>query len=514
MMFLHNKSVVSTLQRAGKLLTTVCVLLGLIMSSVHAVDARIWKDATGKHEIDAEFVKFENGKAHLKTAAGKQMAVSLSKLSREDQEFVRAELRKLRKAEGEDVKPRRRVRKQAKATPLLELDSTETVKPTTYNSRNFILHTDVTPPEAKVVLGSLETVLANMEAYWGQRIKGRIKCFVIRDLEGWPLDSLDPDGVAKVQRREGVTLTLTRTISGKEGKEETTKLVGAKSVVYAYADRGIAQHEAVHAYCGQTFGRTGPTWYSEGMAEMGQYWVKGSRAVNTPQAVVEFFQRAPHRQAIDIVNEEQITGDSWENYTRRWALCHLLNHNPNYSARFRLIGQAIVDGQNINYTELFGARADQIEFEYRFFVKHIGIGYRADLCSWDWEARFLPLTTARIKSVKISALRGWQPSGAALTADQKYQYSTKGTWSTGNGEPVDAKGHQDGGGRLVGVLMQDFQLGEPFELGNHGTFTAPADGQLYLRCRDAWHEIADNDGTILVRLKGFDRDDPLEKLAE
>ncbi|MDH3717657.1 MAG: SHD1 domain-containing protein, partial [Planctomycetota bacterium] len=117
----HDKPVVAMPQQTGKLLTIVCVLLALSVTDFNGVDARIWKDATGKHEIDAEFVKFENGKAHLKTAAGKQMAVSLNKLSREDQEFVRAELRRLRQAEGGDVKPRRRVRKQPKATPLLEL---------------------------------------------------------------------------------------------------------------------------------------------------------------------------------------------------------------------------------------------------------------------------------------------------------------------------------------------------------------------------------------------------------
>ena len=115
----------------------------------------------------------------------------------------------------------------------------------------------------------------------------------------------------------------------------------AEATVYSYADIGIAQHESVHAYCGQTFGQTGPTWYAEGMAEMGQYWDKESRAVNVPDVVPEYFhgrRRFPpyqHKNAITIVNEEQITGDSWENYTQRWALCHMLNHNENYTQRFR-----------------------------------------------------------------------------------------------------------------------------------------------------------------------------------
>jgi hypothetical protein len=55
----------------------------------------------------------------------------------------------------------------------------------------------------------------------------------------------------------------------------------------------------------------------------------------------------------------------------------------------------------------------------------------------------------------------------------------------------------------MGVVMnvEKFELGEPFELGADGSFSAPSDGQLYLRCRDKWGALADNKGTLTIKLK-------------
>ncbi len=52
-----------------------------------------WTDNTGKHTMMASFVKFEKGKAHLKKDDGTILQLSMSKLSKEDQDFIRATLR-------------------------------------------------------------------------------------------------------------------------------------------------------------------------------------------------------------------------------------------------------------------------------------------------------------------------------------------------------------------------------------------------------------------------------------
>ncbi len=51
-------------------------------------------------------------------------------------------------------------------------------------------------------------------------------------------------------------------------------------------------------------------------------------------------------------------------------------------------------------------------------------------------------------------------------------------------------------------------MSEPIELGTSGTFVAPHDGTLYLRCRDTWHTIADNQGSVKVRIKRLEPTPP------
>ena len=53
---------------------------------------------------------------------------------------------------------------------------------------------------------------------------------------------------------------------------------------------------------------------------------------------------------------------------------------------------------------------------------------------------------------------------------------------------------------MVGVVFSDYTLSEPFDLGSEGTFTATQDGNLFLRCRDDWGAIANNNGIVRVRL--------------
>ena len=50
-------------------------------------------------------------------------------------------------------------------------------------------------------------------------------------------------------------------------------------------------------------------------------------------------------------------------------------------------------------------------------------------------------------------------------------------------------------------MLDGYKLGKEFELGESGYFTAPSNGNLYLRCRVAWNEIADNSGRVTVKLR-------------
>jgi hypothetical protein len=89
-----------------------------------------------------------------------------------------------------------------------------------------------------------------------------------------------------------------------------------------------------------------------------------------------------------------------------------------------------------------------------------------------------------------------------VTAGDKYRYRATGTWQiVKGGAELTADGDDEGNGRLEGVIFDDYALGEPFLLGTDGTFKAPQSGRLYLRCRDAWNRLADNKGTMSVKLQ-------------
>jgi hypothetical protein len=375
-------------------------------------------------------------------------------------------------------------------------------KPADFTSPHFLLHTDLSGTDAKELLTRLETMLSLISAYWGKPPSGIIECYVVQDLANWPEGSI-PSAQGRSQIEQGAGVTITERLT------QGNRFV-AKSIVYAAADRNTPQHEAVHAYCGQTFGRTGPVWYSEGMAEMGSYWKKGDSSVNCHPEVVKYLRNAEPKSLNEIVNGEEFTGDSWQNYAWRWALCHLLANNPNYSDRFRPLGLAILTDQPVTFEQTYGAMATEICFEYLFFLKHFDVGYRADLCAFDWKKKFKPLRTGTINAT-VAAKAGWQATGIILTKGDQLDYSADGTWKLAKGgEPISADG-ATGQGKLVATVMKDFSLdgslkleeylSQPIELGTYGTFTAPQDGKLYLRAADAFNELADNSGSIKVKLK-------------
>jgi hypothetical protein len=387
----------------------------------------------------------------------------------------------------------------ARAQSKSEKKSEKAMGPTDYRSEHFIVHSDLNKQEADELLGRLETMLSLISAYWQRPCAGIIECYVVKDLANWPPGQIPEEGLGHIQRGAGVTLTSSLTSGG--------AAILSRAVVYAVADRGVPQHEAVHAYCGQTFGTTGPLWYSEGMAEMGQYWRKDEKSVQVHDGVLEYLRSSPPKSMNEIVNGKEFTGDSWQNYAWRWALCHLLANNTNYSAKFQPLGLALLKKQPTSFEAIYGDMAEEIVFEYCFFLKHLEQGFRADLCSWDWQRKFrLPKGGTAI-TAKIKADHGWQPSGAMVAAGITYQCSATGTWQTSKeAKAVTADGADDGGGRLFGVVMTDddgknYQIGEPFELGSKADFTAATDGKLYLRCQDKWGELADNKGTLTVKIK-------------
>lgn len=369
--------------------------------------------------------------------------------------------------------------------------------PRTLTSRNFVMHTDLPDDEAKALLERLETMLGLISGYWGRRSSREIEMYVVDDLKNWPKDAIDPKGLAKIESGAGVTISQKMSSGG--------RVIAAKAIVYAVAARDVPLHESVHAYCHQAFGFVGPVWYSEGMAEMGQYWIKDDLSVNADKVVIKYLQDSDPRAVADIVDDmekDSQSGDSWQNYAWRWSLCHLLEVNPNYRRKFRQLGLNYLADKKIPFDNVFAGReAQQLEFEYQFFLKHLEKGYRVDLCAWDWSKKFTLAAGRRTLTAKIAANRGWQPSGATLKAGETYTIKADGSWKLAkDGDALTPAGDTAGAGKLQGVLLTtDLKLLEPFDVGAESTFTPTEDGNLYFRCADDWIKLDDNVGQLTVR---------------
>jgi hypothetical protein len=384
---------------------------------------------------------------------------------------------------------------------------------------HFWVVTDLPPDEAKELVVRLETMMPLVAEYWIPDPRRRamilqkitIPCLVVKRAVNWPgeiVRTLDSEGFVSAREGGGVTISQSLYLRG--------LAINATSVVYASAEHDAPQHEAVHALCHLAFATTGPTWYAEGMAEMGKYWREGDMSVHADPRIIEYLRKQSPRKALrEILAPFQATGDAWQNYAWRWVLCHLLVTNPNYSADFRRLGLLYLDKGRVqvedsmreqfwltDFQNIFGPRWREIEFEYNFLVDHLATGLRADLCAWDWKKKFTPCTTARTATVKVHARAGWQPTGLIVAKGQQLEYTTTGTWKISPDAPaLSADGAENGRGRLVAVVMKDGQLGQPVEMRSEGTLTVPGDGNLYLRCNDEWAKLDDNSGAITVRLK-------------
>ncbi len=350
--------------------------------------------------------------------------------------------------------------------------------------RHYRLTADISDRQAKMLMDKLEAMYGLLTLYYGRRPNLPIEIFVVDDPGKWDLSEWDPRVIRKVRAGEGVTVY--RRLGGNQ-----------QAVVFSANQPDVVQHEAVHGFCYLAFQGTGPLWYAEGMAEMGQYWQADDVAVTASPAVIGYLRSRKPESLNSIINATRIEGELWKAYAWRWVLCHLLANNPNYSKAFRRLGPALMKKTSqASFENTYRKQANELIFEYKQFMTHLEAGLRADLIAWQWDEKAKPVGSKTIQQV-IQSARGWQSTGAIVEKGVVYETRCQGDWKHSPLSPaVDANGEPGGNGRLIGVIFHEFQLSEEFELGVEPDFTANADGILYVRCQERLSQIADNEGQV------------------
>ncbi len=373
-----------------------------------------------------------------------------------------------------------------------KLSDVPPAEPRLVRSPHFAFVTDISDREWGVISFKLERMVGALEKFLGRKLTGLVEGFVAADLTRFPPGLIDDDyGTEKIRRGEGVC------VNSRLGAQRQARL-------YSCADHGVIQHECVHGICHLAFGSSGPTWLAEGLAELGNYWKDGDQTIDLPAPVVGYLQNAtPKRKLLEIAVPGRTEAGTWEDYAWRWALCHLLANNPNYSNRFVPLAIALMEERDgASFESVYGPVAREVSFEYDQFLATLGNGYRSDLTAWPWQAKFQRLADGAEAKVKVKAKAGWQPARVLVGSGDRFEVVADGTWMiAAAGQPLDADGEADGRGRLVAAVFADYSLTPEIPLGAKATLEPPAAGQLFLRCTDAWTELGDNDGEISVIIR-------------
>lgn len=403
-----------------------------------------------------------------------------------------------------------------------------------YTSAHLVVYSELPPREAMQRLRRMEQAVRLASSYWRSPLPGKLECYLVDDLANWESFHFPSDDARQVLHSLG---------GGTEtAQEKPHHRAAGKAVVYATTTPGIAEHEVIHAYCFQTFGRGGPDWYREGMAELFAQQLNSSTDSPCRTETYQILKQSP-RRASEVIRQpftdelrrwmkstrdlqpyvngtanyhdnpppnygkqlSDIDGDvlrtAKENYANSWALCYILFHHKAYRDRFRAAGIHLLSGGHVSFAQVFANQMEELDFELSQFAQHVCPGYRFELCRWSWPKDCATLEVGRSKIVRLRSRRGFQPTELRVEQGQTYRVVTTGSWKIAETDATtDADGTEHGDGRLVGVLVDNYQLTAPLDFGSKAELTVKQQGDLYLRCQEDWDQLSDNYGIICVRL--------------
>ncbi len=301
--------------------------------------------------------------------------------------------------------------------------------------------------------------------------------------------------------------------------------------------RHLLFHEGVHALCLTLRSLDGPTWYTEGIAELlATHRLEEGRFVPTPIPArsddveqlgrIESIRRLRDSGLVPGLAEVFATPPSPRHdlaaYATSWAVVAMLSAHPAHAAAFRTLEAGALDAALTGRLEtLPGFDATRAARDFDAFTADVDYGYDFTRSSIDWKPG-RPLVTP--KRVVVQADRGWQPSGWALRQGERAALSASGRSRIGRIGEIELESGADGislawyRGRPQGRLLVAQWVAAADGAGRPGfavlgegaacSFVAASSGMVYLKINEPPGELADNGGGLDVEIRPTPADGP------
>ena len=396
-----------------------------------------------------------------------------------------------------------------------------------YESQRLVLHTDVAPATAAILLRAFESAWKTWVREFGSPPAGN---------DGKPLRITGCVMVAPEKFSDAGLLP--KSIERFLGSEHPGKHQGnrfwMKERSSDYYRRHLMIHEATHCFMTARGGTMLPVWYLEGTAELfathvtdassGQFRF-GVMPTDTSQLPgwgrLGMLRRDVRRGRLPRfamlsglwkTEHEKISTYAWS-----WAYCRFLASHPVYGSGFRTLGKHLSDGRfDAALERSFGSRSDVLQFEWRLAARDMVPGFDFQRSAIRF-VRSRPLEADGTRTVVV-ADRGWQSTGVRVekgrglkvVADGRFTLARKPRPWISTADGISFRYHAGLPlGRLVGVVQPDRVISDApprvVSLGRDGRLLPRTSGTLFLRLNDFLSELADNTGMVTVEIRNAKR---------
>ena len=310
-----------------------------------------------------------------------------------------------------------------------------------------------------------------------------------------------------------------------------------------YYRQHLLLHEGTHSAMNRVYGRVGPAWYREGIAEM-----LGTHRYEQGKLTMPYFPAdrkvVEHWGRIKIVKDDIAKGNvrtissivnartrdflKVESYAWSWALQSFGHSHPEFRNLFLGLQEEMYfseRGVTHKFMRDYYARKYEIDTAWNLFLNQLDYGYDSSkeiVHSIKTESKETAVLPAKIYTAKVDAAKGWQSTGLVLPPNAKLELAASGKFQVAlekdsdrpatpwmcEPQGVTIEYYQ---GRPLGQLLAAIvdtkdetdvtAFTRESAIGRRARIETNGGGTLYLRLNERADHLADNQGEIVVKLR-------------